>query len=74
MHGSDAKKLGKTETIKNNLSPEFTKTVTMDYFFEQEQVLKFTIADDDDGSVEIIGQVLCTLGEIMGSQGQTFNG
>jgi Ca2+-dependent lipid-binding protein len=61
VSGNDHK-IGKTETIQNNLSPNFTKTVTMDYFFEQEQVLKFVVADDDDGSKDIIGQVICTLG------------
>jgi hypothetical protein len=29
--------VGKTEMILNNLNPDFTKTFTIDYYFEKEQ-------------------------------------
>ncbi len=33
--------LGRTETIDNNLNPNFRKTFIVDYFFEARQELKF---------------------------------
>ncbi|KAM9978380.1 hypothetical protein ACTFIY_012133 [Dictyostelium cf. discoideum] len=37
-----------TEKIKNNLSPEFKKTITLDYYFEEIQTLTFTVMDIDE--------------------------
>jgi hypothetical protein len=38
---------GKTETIMNNLNPDFTKIFTIDYFFEKEQYIKIEVYDYD---------------------------
>ena len=66
--GNRTTKLGQTETVKNNLNPDFTKAVMTDYFFEVEQRLRFIVADQDGGDVEYIGNCICTMGDIMGSR------
>eukprot|EP00834_Sanchytrium_tribonematis_P001844 NODE_48_length_31852_cov_1.054168.p11 type:complete len:397 gc:universal NODE_48_length_31852_cov_1.054168:29468-30658(+) len=43
----DSRILGKTEIIKDNLSPAFTKSIQLDYYFEKVQKLHFEIRDDD---------------------------
>jgi len=41
-------KIGCTETIKDNSSPEFSKTFVFDYYFEYIQNLRFVIMDMDE--------------------------
>ena len=43
----EGKSLGKTETLKDNLSPFFAKSIQLDYYFEKVQRLTFKIRDDD---------------------------
>uniref|UniRef100_A0A7N8XBM0 Copine Va n=1 Tax=Mastacembelus armatus TaxID=205130 RepID=A0A7N8XBM0_9TELE len=50
--------LKRTEVIDNTLNPDFVRKYILDYFFEEKQNLRF-----DD----FLGQVYCTLGEIVGS-------
>ena len=64
--------IGKTEIINNNLNPDFTKTFTIDYYFEKEQWVKFEVYDVDSMSLEHIGNCETTLSRIMTSQRQTF--
>ena len=65
--------LGKTEQIDNNLNPDFTKTFTIDYYFEKEQWVKFEVFDvDGPTSLEHIGDCETTLAKIMTSSKQTF--
>lgn len=64
-------KLGRTETINNNLNPNFTKPVTLDYIFESRQDIKFDVWDDDNGNDDFIGTVETTVGALMGAKGQT---
>ncbi len=67
--------IGKTETIFNNLNPEFTKNFTLDYFFEREQFLLFKVYDSEEtGERELIGDCETTISRIMGSKRQTFEG
>jgi hypothetical protein len=40
--------IGKTETINNNLNPDFKTSIPMSYYFEKIQKLKFRIIDSDD--------------------------
>ena len=35
MVGNNWKLLGKTETMKNNLNPDFTKEFNINYYFEK---------------------------------------
>jgi hypothetical protein len=63
-----------TEMKKNNLNPDFTQKITMNYYFEKVQKLKFVMidADDNSGSGDEIGICETTLGNIMGARQQTF--
>ncbi|KAK3736203.1 hypothetical protein QZH41_011890, partial [Actinostola sp. cb2023] len=65
---------GRTETIMNNLNPDFVKTFTIHYFFEEVQKLKFQVYDIDSKSTRLqdhdfIGETECTLGSIVGENG-----
>lgn len=69
--------LGRTEVVRDNLNPTFTKTLAMDYRFEEQQPLRFVVVDVDNHSStqptardDIIGEVQIPLGEIAGSSGQ----
>ncbi|XP_048861712.1 copine-7-like, partial [Brienomyrus brachyistius] len=63
--------LDRTEVIKSNLHPVFSKVFTLDYYFEEVQKLRFEVYDihgthsigtrDDD----FLGGVECTLGQIV---------
>ena len=60
---------GRTEKILNNLNPNFAKTFTVDYFFEEVQKLKFAVFDIDNetqslGDDDFLGEVECTLGHV----------
>uniref|UniRef100_A0A674PAU0 Copine Va n=1 Tax=Takifugu rubripes TaxID=31033 RepID=A0A674PAU0_TAKRU len=71
---SDPRKLpfGRTEVIDNTLNPDFVRKFILDYFFEEKQNLRFDVYDVDSKSPDLakhdfLGQVHCTLGEIVGS-------
>ena len=67
------KKVGETETLNNNLNPDFARSFQVDYFFEKEQELLFEMWDDDGGGKkDLIGRAKCFLGDIVGARGQTF--
>uniref|UniRef100_A0A3Q3W3J9 C2 domain-containing protein n=1 Tax=Mola mola TaxID=94237 RepID=A0A3Q3W3J9_MOLML len=62
----------KTEVIDNTLNPDFVRKFILDYFFEEKQNLRFDVYDIDSKSPDLakhdfLGQVHCTLGEIVGS-------
>ncbi|KAM9953793.1 hypothetical protein ACTFIR_008887 [Dictyostelium discoideum] len=63
--------IGKTETIQNQLSPEFKTPIVIDYRFEEIQVLKFEIHDVDKNDEDFIGDASCTLTSILSKPGQT---
>jgi len=65
--------LGRTETIANNLNPNFVKTFTLDYIFESRQDIKFDVFDDDNNGDkdDFLGTVETTIGALMGARGQT---
>uniref|UniRef100_A0A3Q4H5Q5 Copine Va n=1 Tax=Neolamprologus brichardi TaxID=32507 RepID=A0A3Q4H5Q5_NEOBR len=61
-----------TEVIDNTLNPDFVRKYILDYFFEEKQNLRFDVYDIDSKSPDLakhdfLGQVFCTLGEIVGS-------
>ena len=66
--------IGKTEQVMNNNNPDFTRTFTIDYFFEKQQTLKFDVYDADDfpKRLEHIGSIETTLSKIMTAQKQTW--
>uniref|UniRef100_A0A671W5E0 Copine Vb n=1 Tax=Sparus aurata TaxID=8175 RepID=A0A671W5E0_SPAAU len=64
--------LFKTEVIDNTLNPDFVRKYILDYFFEEKQSLRFDLYDVDSKSPDLskhdfLGQMFCTLGEIVGS-------
>ena len=42
--GNTWREIGRTECIKNCKDPDFTTTVTLDYFFEEVQELQLTVS------------------------------
>eukprot|EP01119_Soliformovum_irregulare_P001210 TRINITY_DN10930_c0_g1_i1.p1 TRINITY_DN10930_c0_g1~~TRINITY_DN10930_c0_g1_i1.p1 ORF type:complete len:541 (-),score=152.66 TRINITY_DN10930_c0_g1_i1:47-1642(-) len=65
--------VGKTEKIINNLNPTFSTPISIAYYFEQVQNLRFRVLDvDHDGATEseqdYIGSAESTLGNIVGSK------
>ncbi|EGR33026.1 hypothetical protein IMG5_063670 [Ichthyophthirius multifiliis] len=61
--------IGQTETIKDNLNPNFKKTFIVDYIFEVKQECQFEIKDDDgNGKFDQIGECQATLGAIVGAK------
>ncbi|XP_015707208.1 copine-8 isoform X3 [Coturnix japonica] len=68
------REFGRTEVIDNTLNPDFVRKFIMDYFFEERENLRFDFYDVDSKSPNLskhdfLGQMFCTLGEIVGSQG-----
>lgn len=61
--------VGRTETIGNNLNPQFKKGVPVDYQFEVNQELVFTVLDEDPQFDDIIGTAKCSLASIICSKG-----
>uniref|UniRef100_A0A3B4Y2P5 Copine-9-like n=1 Tax=Seriola lalandi dorsalis TaxID=1841481 RepID=A0A3B4Y2P5_SERLL len=59
---------GRTEVIDNTLNPDFVRKFVLDFFFEEKQNLRFDVV----GLLSVkdfLGQMFCTLGEIIGSTG-----
>lgn len=67
--------IGRTEVIYDNHNPNFSKQFRMDYFFEEEQILRFDCYDEDKkGSKrlkdhDILGSCSMALGELVHSSG-----
>lgn len=60
---------GRTERVGNNLNPEFSKSISMNYYFEMVQKLKFTVYDVDNETKKLndddyLGSMECTLGQV----------
>jgi len=72
--------VGKTEVIMNNLNPEFAKPIEMDYFFEEEQQLRFVVYDIDDftgrntSKNDFLGEYTTTLANIVNSRDKRIKG
>ncbi|KAF2073916.1 hypothetical protein CYY_004770 [Polysphondylium violaceum] len=80
QRGNDWHLVGHTEKIKNNLSPEFKVPITIEYYFEYFQNLKFVVLDIDqeikalkdlDGH-DLIGECITPLGNILAQPGRTL--
>ncbi|KAI0220494.1 Copine-8 [Lamellibrachia satsuma] len=61
---------GRTETIRDNLNPDFVKKFVMEYFFEENTKLKFTIIDVDCKAKDVkkhdlLGSAEFTLAELV---------
>uniref|UniRef100_A0A667WH67 Copine family member 9 n=1 Tax=Myripristis murdjan TaxID=586833 RepID=A0A667WH67_9TELE len=72
---------GRTEVIDNTLNPDFVRKFVLDFFFEEKQNLRFDVYNVDTRRCrcinrvllcsvkDFLGQMFCTLGEIIGSTG-----
>ncbi|XP_059182832.1 copine-3-like isoform X2 [Centropristis striata] len=65
--------IGRTEKIMNCLSPKFSKTFVIDYYFEMVQKLRFEIYDIDNETStlqddDFLGELECTLGQVVSSR------
>ena len=70
-NSSKYEEIGRTEVVKNNLDPDFTTAIKIDYFFEELQRLKLEVYDSDSSSNKLsshdfLGKTVCSLGSIMG--------
>ena len=54
--------------MRNTVDPEFTKTIPLEYRFEEAQRLRFIVYDLDDelatADRDYLGFLQCTLGEV----------
>ncbi|KAK2109907.1 Copine-1 [Saguinus oedipus] len=71
--GGNWAELGRTERVRNCSSPEFSKTLQLEYHFETVQKLRFGIYDIDNktpelGDDDFLGGTECSLGQIVSSQ------
>lgn len=68
LDGNNEVFIGETETIYDNLNPNFTKAFVMDYIFEIKQELRFEVYDyDSKHKSDDLGSVTTSLSEIMGT-------
>lgn len=63
--------IDKTEVIRDNLNPDFTKEFDVLYKFEEVQLYKIELYDIDEGSKDFVGSVEFTLASVMGSHENT---
>ena len=63
--------IDRTEVVQDNLNPDWQKTITMDFFFETKQSLKFSVFDFDESSPESLGYIFTTLGDLV-AKGTSF--
>ncbi|KAJ3088594.1 Copine-8 [Quaeritorhiza haematococci] len=69
--------IGRTEMIKDNLNPQFSRAFAVDYHFEEEQPLRFVVVDVDNASASIkdqdyLGTFETTLAHIVSAKGQVL--
>ncbi|XP_072169209.1 copine-3-like [Diadema setosum] len=62
--------LCRTERVKNNLNPVFTKSLVVDYCFEEVQKLRFCVYDIDNDTADLndddfLGETEMTLGQVV---------
>ena len=69
---SSLKELLKTEIIKNNLNPIWKTSLTLDYHFEQNQVLHFSVFDSDGETSESLGSASCALSLLISKSPHTL--
>lgn len=65
--------LGRTETVTDNQSPQWTRAVTTPFKFEEQQPLRISVWDwDSSGQHDFLGQAEVPLGRLMAARGQTM--
>lgn len=66
--------IGRTESIRDNLNPEWVKKFLINYSFETIQKLKFEVWDLDPTEDEFLGAFHTTLAEVVAFSGRQFIG
>ena len=67
------RKIDQTEIIKGNLNPDFEKVITLPYYFEKTQHLKFEIHDEkSNGDWKMMGSVETIMSSIMIAKKQVY--
>ena len=66
--------VGRTETVKDSLSPEWVKKLVLNYNFETVQKMRFEIWDVDPDGKEFLGLFETTLADIVAYSGRQFIG
>ena len=64
--------VGKTDTVINNLNPDFSTPITIDYYFEKTQKIRFEVYDQDQGSKETQGKHSTKISSLLGARNQTY--
>ena len=64
--------VGTTETLQNNLNPEFVTSFEIPFYFERSQKAKFEVFDIDGSSKELIGSAEILLAKAMWAEHQTY--
>jgi hypothetical protein len=63
----------KTDTVVNNLNPDFSTPVTLDYHFEKAQLIRFEVYDQDAGKKkETQGKHSTKVSQLVGAKNQTY--
>ena len=65
--------IGRTETVRDDLNPNWSRTIIADFFFETKQCMKFSVFDYDESKPDNLGEVYVTLGEIVGKGTMMIN-
>jgi len=65
---------GRTESIRDNLNPEWAQKIDVDYFFEEEQKMRIEVYDKDSNSAKLkhhdfLGKAETKLSTIISSKG-----
>lgn len=63
--GGKWNQVDRTETITDDLNPNFKKSFTVEFIFEEKQDCRFEVWDDDGTSSDFIGQTETTIGKLM---------
>ncbi len=66
--------IGRTETINDNLNPEWVKKFIINYNFETVQKMRFEVWDVDPDGKDFLGLFETTLAEIVSFSGRQFVG
>ena len=66
--------VGKTDTVINSLNPDFSKPITINYYFEKAQQIRFEIYDLDPSRSEMQGALTTKVSHLLGARNQTFVG
>lgn len=65
-------KIAKTDTVENNLNPDFSTPIIVEYFFEKTQLIRFEVWDQDPSRSEEQGSHTCKVSQLIAAKNQTY--